>query len=313
MFARENRLHTLKEKRNKHYYKKKRTITIVVARSLLLGYSMKRILLGGIWLCATLSLWACKQDSIRVEKWLEEARSLPKDSCRTLHFAKQMLGTPYVAGTLDGHEEEELVVNLNGVDCTTFVETVLALTLADKEGKCNYEDFKEALKQIRYRGGMLDGYASRLHYFSDWIADNERMGFIKECTSESTFAQSQALWLDFMSTHPDSYLPMKKDTSLVKEIALLEKKWQGVSVAYIPKNKLNASFDELKIKDGDILAITTNIKGLDVVHVGFAFWRGGKLHLLHASSNAMKVIEDPQSLYDYSKNKKAHTGVRAIR
>ena len=69
----------------------------------------------------------------------------------------------------------------------------------------------------------------------------------------------------------------------------------------------------MKIKDGDILAITTNIKGLDVVHVGFAFWKSGKLHLLHASSIAKKVIEDPQSLYDYSKNKKAHTGVRAMR
>ena len=116
-----------------------------------------------------------------------------------------------------------------------------------------------------------------------------------------------------MSTHPDSYLPMKKDTSLVKEIALLEKNWQGVQVAYIPKDKLNLSSDDLKIKNGDILAITTNIKGLDVVHVGFAYWKGEELHLLHASSNAMKVIEDVQSLYDYSKNKKAHTGVRAIR
>ena len=84
-------------------------------------------------------------------------------------------------------------------------------------------------------------------------------------------------------------------------------------VAYIPKEKLNLSPDELKIKDGDILAITTNIKGLDVVHVGFAFWRGEKLHLLHASYIAKKVIEDPQSLYDYSKNKKAHTGVQVVR
>ena len=150
-------------------------------------------------------------------------------------------------------------------------------------------------------------------FFSDWIRNNEQMGFIKECTSESVCVQPKELWLDFMTAHSDSYLPMKKNHYLVKEVALLEKKWQGVSVAYIPKNKLNASSDELKIKNGDILAITTNIKGLDVVHVGFAFWRGGKLHMLHASSNAMKVIEDAQSLYDYSNNKKAHTGVRAIR
>jgi hypothetical protein len=116
-----------------------------------------------------------------------------------------------------------------------------------------------------------------------------------------------------MSIHSDSYLPMKKDASLIRKISSLEKEWQGVEVFYIPKENLSLSSDELKIKNGDILAITTNIKGLDVVHVGLAFWRGRKLHLLHASSVAQKVIEDSSSLYEYSKNKKAHTGVRVIR
>lgn len=272
---------------------------------------MKRILFVGILLCSLFSLQA--SDSIRVEKWLNEAQALPKDSCRTLHFAKQMLGVPYVAGTLDGNSSEELVIRTDALDCTTFVETVLALCIADRRDARSFAGFKKALTDVRYREGVLNGYASRLHYFTDWIRDNELMGFVKECTSEATCTQSQELWLDFMSTHPDSYLPMKQDSSLVKEIALLEKNWQGVPVAYIPKDKLNLSSEELKIKDGDILAITTNIKGLDVVHVGFAFWKSGKLHLLHASSIAKKVIEDPQSLYDYSKNKKAHTGVRAMR
>ena len=272
---------------------------------------MKRILLIGILLCSIHSLQA--SDSIRVERWLKEALTLPKDSCRTLHFARQMLGVPYVAGTLDGNGTEKLIVRTDALDCTTFVETVLALCIADKRGERDFEGFKKALTQIRYRDGILNGYASRLHYFSDWIRNNEQMGFIKECTSESVCVQPKELWLDFMTTHSDSYLPMKKNHNLVKEVALLEKKWQGVSIVYIPKEKLNLSPDELKIKDGDILAITTNIKGLDVVHVGFAFWRGEKLHLLHASSIAMKVMEDPQSLYNYSKNKKAHTGVQVVR
>ena len=88
---------------------------------------------------------------------------------------------------------------------------------------------------------------------------------------------------------------------------------QAGEISFIPKNKLHLSPDDLKIENGDILTITTNIKGLDVVHVGFAFWKSGQLYLLHASSVAKKVIEDPLSLYDYSWNKKAHTGVRVIR
>jgi hypothetical protein len=139
------------------------------------------------------------------------------------------------------------------------------------------------------------------------------MGFVKECTSETACAQPKELWLDFMTTHVDSYLPMKKNPELVKEMAAHEKNWQGKVVACIPKEMLNLSPEKLEIKNGDILAITTDVKGLDVVHVGFAFWKGEKLHLLHASSVAKKVIEDSLSLYEYSKNKKAHTGVRVVR
>ena len=274
---------------------------------------MKRIFFIGALLWGACTLQAQNQDSLKVESWLKGAVTLPKDSCRTLHYAKQMLGVPYVAGTLDNNDEERLVVHLDKLDCTTFVEVVLALTITEKEGKSDYASFKESLQRVRYRNGELNGYASRLHYFSDWIRDNERKGFVKECTSETPCARKQALWLNFMSTHSDSYLPMKKDASLVKEIATLEKDCQGVEVFYIPKEHLNLPPDALKIKNGDILAITTNIKGLDVVHVGFAFWKDEKLHLLHASSVAKKVIEDPQSLYEYAKNKKAHTGVRAIR
>lgn len=274
---------------------------------------MKRLLLIGLILWSTCSVLADEQDRASIEKWLQEAVSLSKDSCRTLHFAKKMLGVPYVAGTLDGNEEEQLVVLVDSLDCTTFVETVLAFCIADKRGERDYEGFKKALTQIRYRDGILNGYTSRLHYFSDWIRNNEQMGFVKECTSETACSQPKELWLDFMTTHVDSYLPMKKNPELVKEMASHEKNWQGIVVSYIPKEKLNLPPEGLKIKDGDVLALVTNIKGLDVVHVGFAFWKDNQLHLLHASSSAKKVIEDPKTQYESSKNTKAHIGVRAIR
>ena len=274
---------------------------------------MKKIWLVGLMLWSACLLFAGEQDRANIEKWLQEAVSLPKDSCRTLHFAKKMLGVPYVAGTLDGNEKEQLVILVDSLDCTTFVETVLAFCIADKRGERDYEGFKKALTQIRYRDGILNGYTSRLHYFSDWIRNNEQMGFVKECTSETACSQPKELWLDFMTTHVDSYLPMKKNPELVLEMAAHEKNWQGTVVSYIPKEKLNLFPEELKIKDGDVLAMVTNIKGLDIVHVGFAFWKDNQLHLLHASSSAKKVIEDPKTQYESSKNTKAHIGVRAIR
>ena len=165
---------------------------------------------------------------------------------------------------------------------------------------------------IRYRNGKQAGYVSRLHYFSDWIKDNEQKGIVHERTGELGFAASQVLNLDFMSTHSDNYHRLKNNHSMISQMIEIEKKKKNVPVSYIPKTSLNVSSEELDIKNGDIIAITTNIKGLDVVHTGFACWVDGKLHLLHASSVMKKVILDSQTLFEYSKNKKAHTGVRVI-
>lgn len=256
---------------------------------------------------------AANQDSIWIEQWLDKAAYLPKDSCRTLHFARLMMGIPYVSGTLDMGECEELVVHTDCADCTTFVETVLALAMADASGCRTYDGFKSALLSLRYRDGVMNGYASRLHYFSDWIADNSRRGYIVESTAQSTVTRSMTLNLDFMSTHLDSYAPLRRDSSLVALIACTEASWKNVQVPFIPKEFLHLSSSSLGIRNGDVLAITTGIKGLDVVHVGFAFWRGNRLHLLHASSMAGKVVEEDRSLFEYSRTKKSHTGVRIIR
>lgn len=122
----------------------------------------------------TLSIFAQEKDSIKVEALLKEAAVLPTDSSRTLFFAKKLLAIPYVAGTLDESQEETLVIHLDKADCTTFVETVLALAIVDNEGKRDFNSFKQALMLIRYRDGKLNGYSSRLHYFSEWIKDNEK-------------------------------------------------------------------------------------------------------------------------------------------
>ena len=255
---------------------------------------------------------ASENDSIKVGDLLQKASLLPADSCRILFFAKSLLGVSYVANTLDETDEEALVVYLDKVDCTTFVETVLALSLTDKNGKSDFGSYKQALQCIRYRNGKQAGYASRLHYFSDWIKDNEQKGIVHERTGELRLAVSQVLNLDFMSTHPDNYRQLKNNPSIISQMIEIEGRWKNVPVSYLPKSCLNVSPEELDIRNGDIIAITTNIKGLDVVHTGFACWMDGKLHLLHASSVMKKVILDPQSLFDYSKNKKAHTGVRVI-
>ena len=263
--------------------------------------------------CGVLSAQCVDQQEARVESLLQAARTLPADSNRVIFYGHRLAGTPYVANTLDGMKQECMVVNTAEVDCMTFVEYVLALTLCDRDGEYDYKSFVHKLQRIRYRNGRIDGYASRLHYFSDWMMEAEKNGFLNEVTHELPGAKLRTFYLNFMSEHADSYKALKNDSIALKHIAMIEQNRNPLTTYYIDKERLNLSKKELKIENGDLLALTTAIQGLDVVHLGFAYWKNGKLHLLHASMKEKQVIFDEISLYDYLKNRKKHTGVRVGR
>ena len=116
-----------------------------------------------------------------------------------------------------------------------------------------------------------------------------------------------------MSRHPQSYPQLKSDPAMVSTIESYEIPYRNIAVDYIPKQETGRSKEELGIENGDIIALATNIEGLDVSHIGFAFWQNGKLHLIHASSQEGKVIIDPNTLHAYQKNKRRHIGIRVFR
>ncbi len=229
-----------------------------------------------------------------------------------LAIASEFTGNKYVAGTLEQGSNEPLVINTQELDCTTFVEQVVAIYATVNEGKEGFRDMCTNLQRIRYRGGIRSGYASRLHYISQWIADSAKQHIIHEI-DYGPVGRTLPIDLHYMSTHPASYKQLQGNSTLVKEIAKWERAMHGIEAAYIPKQELLRTANELPVYDGDIIALTTNIKGLDVTHIGFAFWENGKLHLLHASSAAGKVIKEHKNLYEYQKNKKNQTGIRVFR
>lgn len=260
-------------------------------------------------------------DSLCVEALLRQGIRLPADSSLMLHYARQFLGVPYVAHTLehaDGHER--LVVNLRQMDCTTLVETVAALTLATTHGGTGWQDFIHWLQALRYRGGVLDGYASRNHYFSQWIRSAEAQGLAVEITRGDTadafpFTATQHLDLHYMSRHRSAYPALAASDTLARLVARHERETSGASVHYIPARLTALPRTRLScIKDGDILALVTRKDGLDVSHVGLAVWGSdGLLHLLNASSIAHRVVLDSQPLCRYLERHPSSVGVRVIR
>ena len=81
-----------------------------------------------------------KEDSALVVRLLKEAKTKRGKENRMMYFGKKFLGLPYVGHTLENGDEEHLIVNLHELDCTTFVETVLALTLCDKDDQRTFDD-----------------------------------------------------------------------------------------------------------------------------------------------------------------------------
>ena len=227
-----------------------------------------------------------------------------------ISVGKTFAGIPYVAKTLEIGETESLVVNLHGLDCTTFVENVLAFSLMLKNEEADFEDFTKTLESIRYKDGTLDGYASRLHYFSEWIRNNETKGLLKDITGEIGGTEITKD-INFMSTHRDLY-PFLADASNFEKIEASENYLNSQAICVLAKEDIAAN--ENLIQSGDIIALTTSIKGLDITHTGIATReKDGRIHLLHASTGSMKVEVSEKPLAEYLKKVKNNTGIMVAR
>lgn len=256
-----------------------------------------------------------ESDSLKVMELLQGAHRQSKGTNYVLYFARRLKGIPYVAHTLEVNKTEKLVVNLRQLDCTTLVENVTALYLCMKQQTYSFKAFCDNLKNIRYRGGAKPAYTARLHYFTDWIQDNTRMGYCAEIQKpDPPFTARQKINVYFMSTYPEKYSMLKDDLSQVPEIAAAEKGINGGTYRYIPEEAVkNTQLLRKTIHNGDIIATVTTLKGLDIQHLGFAVWKKDGLHMLNASSLHHKVVEEPMLLRTYLKRQKSMTGIRIIR
>lgn len=235
---------------------------------------------------------------------------LEKDLGKTIvAVGKSFLETPYEAKTLEIGATETLVINLHGLDCTTFIENVLAFSLMLKNEQIQFDDFTKALETIRYKNGTLNGYASRLHYFSEWISDNQTKGLLKDMTAEIG-GKPITKDINFMSTHRDLY-PFLSDDENFEKIKASEDYLNNEVICILAQEDIKAN--EHLIKTGDIIALTTSIKGLDITHTGIATReKDGRIHLLHAST-AGKVVVSKLPLVDYLKKIKSNTGIMVAR
>jgi len=220
--------------------------------------------------------------------------------------------TPYVAATLDLYTNREVCsVNLRRMDCVTFFESALAFARMLRRGGHTPEALLAEVTSTRYRGGQLTDYASRLHYMSDWLLDNERKHVLRLITRELPGTTRFTKRVNFMSTHPEAYPQLKTSAELLRKIARIEVQISAHAMEYVPKQTVADA--EPLLMTGDIVGVTTSIGGLDCAHAGLCYRDERRvLRFLHASTTRSAVILDVD-LATYLARVPTHTGIMVAR
>jgi hypothetical protein len=249
-------------------------------------------------------------DTTRITSLLIDECS-QRDAGNVARIAQLFINTPYAAGTLDGNKTEQLTVNLDSLDCTTFVETAVALAYTASEHRQSWQDFVYNLRRFRYRNGEIGDYTSRLHYVSEWILDNVSRGNLKEVTSEFPIVRYAVKSLDYMTRHRDLY-PALADDETYERMKNVEAGFSNHRYPYLKGTLLKDKYLLEHLQTGDIICFTTATKGLDVTHMAIAVIIDNVPRMIHASRRAGKVVLENKSIIEYV-HRNSSDGIRVLR
>ncbi|MDQ8935201.1 DUF1460 domain-containing protein [Acinetobacter rudis] len=192
------------------------------------------------------------------------------------------LGTPYLANTLVGgpDQQEILVINLDAVDCFTYLDYVVALTKSHDESS-----FEHALINVRYKNSDVT-YYNRKHFFTDWYASSPQ-----NAVDITSTLSSDAITVE-------KVLNQKEDGSeYIKGLGAIPR-----TITYIPGQAIHQQLLD-NLRNGDLIGIYSPISGLDVSHTGIVIKKNRQVFYRNASSLAKnnQVVDTPFLEYMNSK------------
>ena len=147
----------------------------------------------------------CENDTNKINTLLNEGlkSNLKTSNELVVFYANKLLGTPYVAHTLEG-ETEQLTINIDELDCTTFIETLYVLTRTTLSNRTSWRDYANNLESVRYRNGVIGDYSSRLHYISEWIINNSSRDNLKDITPDFSKSSRKRATVSTSPKYPGS-------------------------------------------------------------------------------------------------------------
>jgi Protein of unknown function (DUF1460) len=265
-----------------------------------------------------------EEDRARLASWLQTLRAegladpAAPPGPAVARVGELALGAPYAANTLEAYivaggspAAEPLTLHLMKFDCVSLVEAALAVARTAAAGPdAGWDRFAREIERMRYRGGVRRDYASRLHYFSEWIADGARRGLVRDLGPELG-GQPDARPLRFMSEHRSSYAALA-DPAMFDAVVAHERRLDASPRSLVAKARIPEIQDRLQT--GDVLAFATSIAGLDVTHTGLAYRSAdGVMRVLHAPLSGGVVQVSPGTVADYVNGLRSSTGILAAR
>jgi len=191
---------------------------------------------------------------------------------RISFLSSQFLLTPYGESTLIGNKDREVfTINLDRVDCLTFIEYIEAMRISG-----SFNEFKENLKRVRYRGGNVS-FRKRNHFFTDWRIHNKTL--VRDVTQRISDKCAE-VW---------KHLNRKdKGARWIPDIPVVRRK-----IRYIASRLIDAHVVD-NLQTGDYTGIYSDDEGLDVSHVGIIIKYDDEIFLRHASSHKRhrRVIDE---------------------
>lgn len=282
----------------------------------------KTIISLAVFILSSLSMYSaspfdmrfhCSEDTTKINALLKKGAEsgITTANDYVVFFAKELLGTPYVAHTLEG-EKEYLTINIDELDCTTFIETLFALTRSALDNNLSWRDYAKNLESIRYRNGEMGDYSTRLHYISDWIANNTYRGNVTEATGSIDGVRYEIKNINYMTANRDKY-PQLSNEEIYNKIKNVEIGYRMHRYPYIKSSWVSDKKTTAGLKSGDIIALLTKIDGLDVSHMAIIVKEGNTFHMLHASSKEKKVVIEKDEFKETLRRNRQWSGIRVIR
>lgn len=199
-------------------------------------------------------------------------------------YSSRALGTPYRWFPLgegpQGKYDRGPLIDFAHVDCLTFCEQILAMTLSDR-----YDEMFQRLQRLRYRDGVID-IRSRNHFtIADWLPHNAWL--VEDVTTKvgGEFCVEMTKTIDRAAA-------LRRKGVLEKDLAAVPPP-QTLTIKYIPEANLLAIKE--KLQNGDIAVVIQSRPGIFAAHLGFILRDGsGQVFFRNASARrgVKKVVDE---------------------